>query len=170
MVSLIQSNYWAFGSGLVVPDLGIALHNRGSNFTLERGHPNEVGPRKAPLHTIIPGFVTRHCAPVMSFGVMGGAMQTQGHLQFLSRLGDFDQEPQSICDAPRFMLSPSDGVVNVEAHMPRDVADLLAARGHCMQTLPTGHLTFGSAQLISRVGNNYCAVSDPRRDGIAAGF
>ncbi|MBN8984671.1 MAG: gamma-glutamyltransferase family protein [Rhizobiales bacterium] len=170
MVSLIQSNYWAFGSGLVVPDLGIALHNRGSNFTLERGHPNEVGPRKVPLHTIIPGFVTRHGAPVMSFGVMGGAMQTQGHLQFLSRLGDFDQEPQSICDAPRFMLSPTDGVVNVEAHMPRDVANLLAARGHRMQTFPTGHLTFGSAQLISRVGNNYCAVSDPRRDGIAAGF
>lgn len=83
---------------------------------------------------------------------------------------DFDQEPQSICDAPRFMLSPTDGVVNVEAHMSRDVADLLAARGHRMQTLSTGHLTFGSAQLISRIGDNYCAVSDPRRNGVAAGF
>nr|WP_027556032.1 gamma-glutamyltransferase family protein [Bradyrhizobium sp. Cp5.3] len=170
MVSLIQSNYWAFGSGLVVPGTGIALHNRGANFTLERGHPNEVGPRKAPLHTIIPGFVTRNGAPVWSFGVMGAAMQTQGHLQFLSRLADFDQDPQSICDAPRFMLSPADGAVNLEAHLPAGIADELIVRGHRIQMLPSGHLTFGSAQLIGRTGGVYCAVSDPRRDGIAAGF
>mgnify|MGYP000117156977 CR=1 FL=1 len=170
MVSLIQSNYWAFGSGLVVPGTGIALHNRGSNFTLERGHPNEVGPRKKPLHTIIPGFVTRDGAPVWSFGVMGAAMQTQGHMQFLSRLADFDQDPQSICDASRFMLSPADGVVSLETHMPGGVAAELAARGHRVQTLPTGHLTFGSAQLIQRTGGVYCAVSDPRRDGVTAGF
>ncbi len=170
MVSFIQSNYWAFGSGLVVPGWGIGLHNRGANFSLERGHPNEVGPRKSPLHTIIPGFVTRNGAPVMSFGVMGAAMQTQGHLQFLSRLADFGQDPQSICDAPQFMLSPADGVVSLESHMPANVADALAARGHRIARLPTGHLTFGSAQIIQRAAGVYCGVSDPRRDGVAIGF
>lgn len=170
MVSFIQSNYWAFGSGLVVPGTGIGLHNRGANFTLTRGHPNEVGPRKTPLHTIIPGFVTRAGAPVMSFGVMGGAMQTQGHMQVMSRLADFGQNPQSICDAPRFMLSPADGVVSVETHLSADAVTGLTSRGHRIAPLPAGHLTFGSAQIIKRAGDVYCAVSDPRRDGVAAGF
>jgi gamma-glutamyltranspeptidase/glutathione hydrolase len=106
----------------------------------------------------------------MSFGVMGAAMQTQGHLQFLSRLADFGQDPQSICDAPRFMLSPADGVVSLESHMPANVADALAARGHRIARLPTGHLTFGSAQIIQRAAGVYCGVSDPRRDGVAIGF
>jgi gamma-glutamyltranspeptidase/glutathione hydrolase len=170
MVSLIQSNYWAFGSGLVVPGAGISLHNRGANFSLQPGHPNEVAPHKAPMHTIIPGFITRDGQPLMSFGVMGGAMQAQGHLQMVSRLADFGQGAQSMCDAPRFMVAPADGIVHLESHAPAGLAGTLAQRGHNVSVLPTGHLTFGSSQLIECYGDGYVAVSDPRRDGRAAGF
>lgn len=171
MVSLIQSNYWAFGSGLVVPGTGISLHNRGANFVLQPGHPNEVAPRKKPLHTIIPGFVTRNGAPVMSFGVMGGAMQAQGHLQMMSRLVDFAQNPQAMSDAPRFMVGPQDGSLSVEQHMASAVIDGLKERGHRLEVAPTGHLKFGAAQLIHRLeGTGYLGASDGRRDGQAVGF
>ncbi|HEY0295590.1 MAG TPA: gamma-glutamyltransferase family protein, partial [Bordetella sp.] len=100
MVSFIQSNFKGFGSGLVVPDSGIALHNRGWGFNLIPGHPNQVGPRKRPFHTIIPGFIMRGGRPLMSFGVMGGSLQAQGHLQVTARLAR-GQNPQAIIDAPR---------------------------------------------------------------------
>lgn len=172
MVSFIQSNYYAFGSGIVVPGTGIALHNRGWNFSLVPGHPNEVGPGKKPLHTIIPGFVTGlGYQPVMAFGVMGGFMQAQGHVQMMSRLADFGQNPQAMNDAPRFMVSPIDGIVKLEAHMPPEVADGLRARGHHVQILPTGHLDFGAAQLVQRGDDHhYVAASDGRRDGLAVGY
>ena len=171
MVSLIQSNYYAFGSGVVVPGTGIALHNRGWNFSLEAGHPNLVGPRKKPLHTIIPGFVTdAEQRPLMAFGVMGGFMQAQGHVQMLCRLADFEQNPQAMIDAPRFMVSPRDGIVRVEAHMPRHTTEGLRARGHVIEVLPTGHLDFGAAQIVLSTGNHHAGASDGRRDGQAIGF
>ena len=171
MVSLIQSNYFAFGSGVVVPGTGIALHNRGWNFSLEPGHPNRVAPGKRPLHTIIPGFVTDSAGdPLMAFGVMGGFMQAQGHLQMLSRLADFGQAPQDMNDAPRFMVSPLDHGVKLEAHMPAVVAQGLEARGHTVQSLPTGHLDFGAAQIVRRAPGYYIAATDGRRDGQAVGF
>lgn len=171
MVSLIQSNYYAFGSGVVVPGTGIALHNRGWNFSLEPGHPNQVGPGKKPLHTIIPGFVSDAAgAPLLAFGVMGGFMQAQGHVQMVCRLADFEQSPQAMIDAPRFMVSPLDGVVKLEAHMPNEVADGLRRRGHRVETLPTGHLDFGAAQIVLNAGDHHHAASDGRRDGQAVGF
>jgi gamma-glutamyltranspeptidase / glutathione hydrolase len=170
MVSLIQSNYFAFGSGVVVEG-GIALHNRGWNFSLERGHPNEVGPGKKPLHTIIPGFVTTDAgAPAMAFGVMGGFMQAQGHLQMLVRHADFGQRPQAMVDAPRFMVSPLDGSVKLEAGMPAAVAEGLAARGHRVEMLPWGHFDFGAAQIVLNAGDHHEAASDGRRDGQAVGY
>ncbi|MEI2415745.1 gamma-glutamyltransferase [Orrella sp. JC864] len=169
MVSFIQSNYHGFGSGVVVPDTGISLHNRGLNFVLTPGHVNQVGPRKKPMHTIIPGFVTRGGQPLMAFGVMGGSMQAQGHLQMVTRLAAFGQNPQDMNDAPRFRVE-NGPVVNVESHLPADVAQVLRDRGHNLAVAAPDSLEFGSAQLIQRLGEHYFAASDARRDGQAVGF
>ena len=118
MVSFIQSNYMGFGSGVVVPSVGVSLQNRGYGFTLDPDHPNCVAPGKRPFHTIIPAFLTERGAPRMSFGVMGGNMQPQGHLQTLARMLDWGQSPQAACDAPRWRVN--EGLdINVEAAMPR---------------------------------------------------
>ena len=101
MVSFIQSNYMGFGSGVVVPGTGISLQNRGNGFVLAEGYANRVGPRKRPFHTIIPGFLTRGGAPWASFGLMGGAMQAQGHVQMALRLVGAGQNPQAAIDALR---------------------------------------------------------------------
>ena len=105
MLSFIQSNYMGFGSGIVVPGTGISMQNRGAGFTLKPGHPNQVGPRKRPFNTIIPGFLTRNGQPVMAFGVMGGNMQAQGHVQMVTRLVDYNQNPQACSDAPRWIVN-----------------------------------------------------------------
>ncbi|SAI30347.1 glutamyltransferase [Bordetella ansorpii] len=169
MVSFIQSNYHGFGSGVVVPDTGISLHNRGCGFVLTPGHVNRVAPGKRPLHTIIPGFVTRAGQPVMAFGVMGGSMQAQGHLQVMARLGAFNQNPQAISDAPRFRVE-NGPVVTVESHLSPDVAQALRDRGHNLTVAPPLSLDFGAAQLIQRGEYGYIAASDSRRDGQAVGF
>ena len=105
MVSYIQSNYKGFGSGIVIPGTGISLQNRGAGFTLEEGHPNRVAGGKRPYHTIIPGFVMKDGAPLMSFGVMGAHMQAQGHLQMMVRIFAGRQNPQAAADAPRWYLT-----------------------------------------------------------------
>lgn len=169
MVSLIQSNYMGFGSGVVVPGTGISLQNRGAAFALAEGHPNRVGPRKRPYHTIIPAFVTRGGQPVMSFGVMGGTMQPQGHVQVMVRIADYGQNPQAACDGPRFRWV--EGLeVNVEPGFAASVLDALAARGHRIAPLPEGYMDFGSCQAIWKLAGGYFAASDPRRDGQACGF
>lgn len=169
MVSYIQSNYAGFGSGVVVPDTGISLQNRGSCFNLLPGHPNQIGPRKRPFHTIIPAFATRDGAALMSFGVMGADMQPQGHTQMVLRLADWGQNPQAAADAPRWKVLPGNKVI-VEHHMPAATVARLAQLGHDIQHTPRWDMQYGSAQLIYRLEGGYLAASEPRRDGQAVGF
>ena len=167
MISYIQSNYMGFGSGVVVPNTGISLQNRGAGFTLEEGHPNQVGPQKRPYHTIIPAFVTRNDQPVMSYGVMGGPMQPQGHAQMMIRMFDYNQNPQAACDAPRWQVFAGN-TVGFEASVSPDVLQDLQSRGHDVQITPASR--FGGGQLIYKLDDGYCGASDHRKDGQAAGF
>jgi len=168
MVSFIQSNYRGFGSGVVVPGTCISLHNRGEGFSLKTGHANQVAPGKKPLHSIIPGFVTRDDQAVMAFGVMGGSMQAQGHVQMMTRLADFGQNPQAMCDAPRWRVEGAQ--VSLEAHADPAVAEALKGMGHPVSVAGRDSLDFGSAQLIQATTDGYVAASDPRRDGQAVGY
>jgi gamma-glutamyltranspeptidase/glutathione hydrolase len=168
MVSMIQSNYMGFGSGVVVPGTGISLQNRGADFTAAPGHPNRVGPNKRPYHTIIPGFLSKDGAPVMSFGVMGGPMQPQGHVQVVARIVDHGQNPQAACDGPRFRWAQGLQVC-CEKGFPPSTLDELRRRGHQLVTTDD-YNQFGSCQAIWRLDDGFLAVSDPRRDGQAAGI
>jgi gamma-glutamyltranspeptidase/glutathione hydrolase len=129
MVSWIQSLYMSFGSGLTAGSTGILLQNRGANFVLAPGHPNQVAPGKRPYHTIIPGFITRNDEAWCSFGVMGGFMQPQGHLQVGLNLVDFELDPQTALDAPRFRWLENNKVALEPAISHETIADLLG-RGH----------------------------------------
>ena len=170
MVSFIQSNFKGFGSGVVVPDTGIALHNRGWGFTLEQGHPNQVAPGKRPLHTIIPGFMTQNGQPLMSFGLMGGSMQAQGHVQVAVRIADHGQNPQAASDAPRWRILDDNTTVAVEWNFPPDAVSGLQARGHEVRVAKRFDLEFGSAQLAMKTQHGYVAASDHRKDGYPVGF
>ena len=167
-VSFIQSNYLGFGSGVVVPGRGIALQNRGAGFVLDAGHPNAVAPRKRPFHTIIPGFATRGGEPLLSFGVMGGHMQHQGHVQMMVRTQLWGQNPQAAIDAPRWHVREN-GDVALEPGFDAAVAAELLARGHRVATEPAEHV-FGGAQIAARLADGWCAGSDPRKEGHAAAF
>jgi gamma-glutamyltranspeptidase/glutathione hydrolase len=172
MISFIQSNYMGFGSGCVEPTFGISLQNRGHGFSLEPG-ANQVAPGKRPFQTIIPAFLTKGGEPVMSFGVMGGNMQPQGHMQTLVRMLDFGQSPQAACDAPRWRFN--EGLaLNVERQMDPATVQELTSRGHQLEVINDSYQDFGAGQFIWRAGNpkveGYIAASDSRRDGLAAGF
>lgn len=170
MVSLIQSNYYGFGSGIVVPGTGISLQNRGVGFTLETGHPNRVGGGKRPFHTIIPAFLTTNGRPQMSFGVMGGPMQPQGHAQMVLRIVDHGQNPQAASDAPRWRVVQGREVA-VEPGFGNEVMEELLARGHQItQSPPEQSFAYGGAQLIWRTDDGYIAGSDHRKDGQAVGY
>lgn len=173
MVSFIQSNYMGFGSGCVEPGFGISLQNRGHGFSLDPASPNVVAPGKRPFHTIIPGFLTKDGQPVMSFGVMGGNMQPQGHMQTLVRMLDHGQNPQAACDAPRWRFNQ--GLeINVEGAMDPKTVEGLTALGHQVDVIDDSYQDFGAGQFIWRAGDpaveGYIAASDPRRDGQAAGY
>jgi len=169
MVSYIQSNFAGFGSGVVVPGTGISLQNRGFGFSLRPGHVNIVAPRKRPFHTIIPGFLTRDGQPQMSFGVMGGSMQAQGHAQVMVRMVDYRQNPQATADAPRWRLDA--GLkVGVESAMPTEAVNALRQRGHDMPQADRWSTDFGRAQLIYRMEHGYLAASEWRTDGQAVGY
>ena len=168
MVSYIQSNYKGFGSGIVIPGTGISLQNRGAGFTLNEKHPNAVAGRKRPYHTIIPGFVTKEGAALMSFGVMGAHMQAQGHLQMMLRVFAGGQNPQAAADAPRWYLS-EDSSLAIEPGFGPSIVNELQRRGHCLSPHAPASL-FGGAQMIYCLPDGYCAASDPRKDGQAVGF
>jgi len=169
MVSWIQSNYTGFGSGIVVPGTGIALHNRGCCFTLEEGHPNQIGGAKRPYHTIIPGFVTKSGRPLMAFGVMGGFMQPQGHTQVLVRMADYHQNPQTAIDGPRWRVDA--GLkVTMEPGFGDAVYDELRERGHEIKVASDPEESYGRGQAIYRMEDGYFGASDGRTDGQAVGF
>ncbi len=169
MVSMIQSNFNGFGSGVVVPGTGISLQNRGAGFSLRPGHPNEIGGGKRPFHTIIPGFLTRHGAPLAAFGVMGGPIQPPGHVQTLVRLLTYGMNPQAALDAPRWKVNAGLSV-DLESSAAPELRAGLAALGHRFEAIPDSYMDFGAGQFIVRVDGGYVAASDPRRDGQAAGF
>jgi gamma-glutamyltranspeptidase/glutathione hydrolase len=165
MVSFIQSNYMGFGSGIVVPGTGIALHNRGNNFSTDPDHPNCVAPRKRPYHTIIPGFLTREGRAIGPFGVMGGFMQPQGHMQMVVNTIDYHMNPQASLDAPRWQWT-SGRTVQVESDAAPSIIRGLRAMGHRVEVAePSG--AFGRGQIIWRTSSGYIAGSDRRADGYA---
>ena len=170
MVSLIQSNYWGFGSGVVVPGTGISMQNRGFGFTLAAGHPNEIAGGKRPFHTIIPGFLTQDGVPLAAFGVMGGPIQPPAHVQTVVRLLTYGMNPQSVLDAPRWKLEG--GLrVDLECSAAAELRGGLAALGHQIAKAGDPAMDFGAGQFIVRNGEgSYIAATDPRRDGQAAGF
>jgi gamma-glutamyltranspeptidase/glutathione hydrolase len=182
MVSLIQSNYRGMGSGMVPPGLGFMLQDRGEQFALVEGHPNALEGGKRPFHTIIPAFVTKDGKPWMSFGVMGGAMQPQGHAQIIVNLIDFGMTLQQAGDAPRIHHDGSTepqgavrpmttgGVLNLEPGFAPDALAELERRGHVIKPAPTG--VFGGYQAIRRDAKTgvYEGASESRKDGMAAGF
>ena len=165
MISFINSIYGYFGSRVVVPGTGLVLQNRGAGFTLEEGHPNQIAPNKRPLHTIIPAFVTKDREPWLSYGVMGGSMQPQGHVQVLLNMVEFGMDPQEAIDAARFRHF-SGRRVAIENLDPK-VGSALEALGHQLRD-PQG-IAFGGGQAILRLVRGWAAASDPRKDGMAAG-
>lgn len=171
MVSFIQSNYAGFGSGVVVPGTGVSLQNCGAGFTTQAGHQNQVAGGKRPFHTIIPGFAMKNGAPLMSFGMMGGPIQAQGHVQLLLRTQLWDQNVQVAADAPRWrFISGLD--VACEPTMAKATLAGLRDLGHRITVEdPDNAFGFGGAQLIHRTDSgDYVGGSDPRKDGLAAGF
>jgi gamma-glutamyltranspeptidase/glutathione hydrolase len=169
MVSFIQSNYMGFGSGLVVPGTGIALHNRGGNFSLDPDHPNCLAPGKKPYHTIIPGFLTRDGRAVGPFGVMGAFVQPQGHLQVVMNTVDFGLNPQAALDAPRWQWTRG-RTVEVEHQFPEAVAEALIRRGHDVRRA-AGNLTMGRGQIVWRCPDGVLAGgTEPRADGTVAAW
>ena len=169
IVSLIQSNYSAFGSGIVAPGTGFVLHNRGGLFTLERGQPNTLAPRKRPLHTIIPAFMQKGDVRI-GFGIMGGWNQSQAHAQFVSNIADFGMNIQQALEAPRFSKRTFDGCdVDIEAMVPGATLDALKALGHQLTVhAPRSTDTFGYGQAVMSDGNGmHFGASEPRHDGAA---
>jgi gamma-glutamyltranspeptidase / glutathione hydrolase len=167
VISLIQSIFENFGAGIVAGDTGIVLHNRGSLFTLQSGHPNVIAPRKRPLHTLVPAMVLKDGKPFWSFGVMGGDMQPQGHVQVLLNLVDFGMNVQEAGEAPRFRHTPNG--LALESAISAEVRAELARRGHRPVTA-TG--VFGGYQgiLIDPRTGVLMGGSDPRKDGLAIGY
>ncbi len=165
MISFINSIFGYFGARVVIPGTGVMLQNRGAGFTMEEGHPNRIAPDKRPLHTIIPAFATRNGEPWLAFGVMGGSMQPQGHVQVLLNMIEFGMDPQEAIDAARFRhLS---GVSVAIENLDPAVAAELEALGHELRD-PLD-VAFGGGQAILRLPRGWAAGSDPRKDGMAAG-
>ncbi|HLR92826.1 MAG TPA: gamma-glutamyltransferase, partial [Atopostipes sp.] len=170
MVSFIQSNYRGFGSGIVIPETGIAMQNRGSDFSLNPKDPNALEPGKRSFHTIIPGFLTKDQKPIGPFGVMGGPMQPQAHLQVVSNIVDYHMNPQAAMDAPRWQWMEGKNVL-VEHGFPKHIAEGLERKGHQIK-YDMGAATFGRGQIIWYDNDNktYFGGTDGRTDSIIASY
>lgn len=166
-ISMIQSLYQGFGSGVYIPGTGICLQDRGACFSMQAGHANEVGPRKYPYHTIIPGFLTREGEPVGPFGIMGGYMQPQAHMQAMIRLLDEGVNPQAALDAPRFCWTKG-LCFDVEPTFNPAVLDALRRKGHVLNVVSGGQ--YGRGQMILRDGGSWVGATEPRADGSVIGF
>lgn len=169
MISYIQSNYMGFGSGLVVPGTGIALQNRGNNFSLDPNHDNVLAGGKKPYHTIIPAFMTKDGQPVGPFGVMGGFMQPQGHLQMTVNTVDFGMNPQDSLDAPRFQWMGSGRKLDLEDRVPDAIKQELADRGHEVRVI-SDYGSMGKGEIIWKMGDVLCGGCEPRADGTVASY
>jgi gamma-glutamyltranspeptidase/glutathione hydrolase len=168
MVSLIQSNYEGFGAHVAIPGYGFGLQNRGAGFSMVPGHPNVVAGGKRPFHTIIPGFLTRDGRPVGPFGVMGGHMQPQGHVQLVMSTVDDGLDPQAALDAPRWYW-PDGRALFVEPSLGGEAVEALRRRGHEVTVEDSSR--YGNGQAIwCRPGGGYVAGSEPRADGNAVGY
>lgn len=161
MVSLIQSNYQSFGSGIVLPEFGLALHSRGACFSLQPGHPNQLRPGRRPYHTIIPAFISQDGAPVGPFGLMGQYMQPQGHVQLVMNCIDFAMNPQAALDAPRWCWQ-KDLTVALEPGFSAAAYEHLQHIGHQLCYAPCK--AFGRGQIIQRHGNALIGGAEPRSD------
>ncbi len=167
--SFINTLFAGFGSGLVAPRSGVVLHNRGCGFTLDPTSPNRIEGGKRPLHTIIPGMVTKNERTVMPFGVMGGQYQSMGHMQFLTGFFDFDLDIQEAMDRPRFMVDPFQGEVEIEGTVPAEICDELRRRGHRLVS-PAKPIGGSQAIWIDWEQGVLTGGSDPRKDGSAIGY
>ncbi len=181
MVSLIQSNYRGMGSGMAAPGLGFIFQDRGEMFVLKEGHPNSYAPGKRPFQTIIPAFVTKNGKPWLSFGVMGGAMQPQGHAQIVMNLIDFGMNLQEAGDAPRIQHDGSTeptgqatamsdgGEVDLETGFPYETVRELMRKGHSVR-FSNGPYGGYQAIMVNPQGPGYIGASESRKDGQAAGY
>ncbi len=165
-VSLIYSVFHSFGAGIASDKFGVLFQNRGAGFTLEQGHPNEVGPGKRPMHTIIPAMLKKDSKDLMPFGVMGGQYQSTGHARFVTNITDFGLSPQAAMDAPRSFAEGD--VLNVENGYGEDVRAKLREFGHNVQTPETA--IGGSQAILIHDGGLLEGGSDPRKDGCALGY
>jgi gamma-glutamyltranspeptidase/glutathione hydrolase len=182
MVSLIQSNYRGMGSGIVVPGLGFMFQDRGELFSMEPGHANVYAPGKRPFQTIIPGFVMKDQKPLLAFGVMGGGMQPQGHVQVLTNMIDFGMGVQEAGDASRWQhegdseptgekLTETGGYVNVESGVPSEAVRALKKKGHDVRFDVGGYGGYQAIKVEMHDGERvYVGASESRKDGQAAGY
>jgi len=168
MVSFIQSNYMGFGSGVVIPGTGIGLQNRGHNFSLNSDDHNALAPGKRTYHTIIPGFLSKEGKALGPFGVMGGFMQPQGHMQVVNNLIDFNLNPQEALDAPRWQWI-QEKTVEIEIGTPKFIFEHLQRRGHQVQWAKDSG-SFGRGQIILKNGETLIGATEPRTDGMVAAW
>ena len=170
LVSLIQSNFMAFGSGVHVPEWGINLNNRGASFTLDPTRVNALAPAKLPMHTLMPAMALRDGNPAIAFGTMGGDSQAQIQVQLVAHLIDDDADPQDAIDAPRWYLEPSTWTLRAEPHFPDGWFDALRALGHDPKRTGRIDTGMGHAHAIQRTAGGYAVATEPRAEGAALGL
>jgi gamma-glutamyltranspeptidase/glutathione hydrolase len=170
LVSLIQSNFLSYGSGVHLPEWGINLNNRGSSFTLDATRVNALAPAKLPMHTLIPAMAMRDGEPWLVFGSMGGDSQAQIQVQLLAHMIDDGDDPKDALDAPRWCIDPAKWTMRAERTFPPEWFDALRARGHEPKSTNRGDAGMGHAHAIERTAGGYAVATEPRAEGAALGL